>query len=121
MIGMGCRAFLTLFVISFIAAAVIHNVVRYRYLGGVDGFLAKWIVGWVGAWIATPVLGHWFAGVAIGCQYIIPAFLGAFSLAFLATAACKIMAMVERGVEAPATLTAPGPAMGQVAKDTRAA
>ena len=48
MIGMGFGAFLTLFVIGFIAAAVMHSVVRYRFLNGVDGFFAKWIVGWLG-------------------------------------------------------------------------
>ncbi len=121
MIGMGFGAFLTLFVISFIAAAVIHNGFRYRYLGGVDGFLAKWIVGWVGAWIASPVLGHWFTGVALGGQYIIPAFLGAFSLAFLGTAVCKVMAKVRSGAEAPEALPAQGAGMGQVAKDIRVA
>ncbi len=121
MIGMGFGAFLTLFVISFIAAAVIHSAIRYRFLGGVDGFLAKWIVGWVGAWIATPVLGHWFSGVAIGGQYIIPAFLGAFSLAFLTTAACKVMARIRSGAEVPETATLPGAVTAQVAKETRAA
>jgi uncharacterized membrane protein YeaQ/YmgE (transglycosylase-associated protein family) len=121
MIGMGFGAFLTLLVVSFIATVVIHNGVRYRFLGGIDGFVAKWIVGWVGAWIASPVLGHWFSGVAIGGQYIIPAFLGGLSAAFMVTAACKAMARIRSGAEAPATLTAPGAAMGQVAKETRAA
>jgi uncharacterized membrane protein YeaQ/YmgE (transglycosylase-associated protein family) len=121
MIGMGFGGFLTLFVISFIAAAVIHNVARYRFLGGVDGVRAKWIVGWVGAWIASPVLGHWFSGVAIAGQYIIPALLGALAAAFLVSAACKAMAKIRGGAELPETLTAPGADMGHVAKETRAA
>lgn len=121
MIGMGFGAFLTLFVISFIVAAIMHNAIRYRFLNGVDGFLSKWIVGWVGAWIASPVLGHWFSGVALGGQYIIPAFVGAFSLTFLGTAACKAVVKMRT---APATAeTQPVPATGtaQVAHEGRAA
>ena len=119
MIGMGFGAFLTLFVISFIAAAVIHGGFRYCLLKGADGFLAKWIIGWVGAWIATPVLGHWFSGVAIGGQYIIPAFLGAFSLAFLTTAVGKAMARIRSGVEVPETI--PSEVSGRTVNETRAA
>jgi uncharacterized membrane protein YeaQ/YmgE (transglycosylase-associated protein family) len=121
MIGMGFRAFLTLFVISFIVAAIMHNAIRYRFLGGVDGFLSKWIVGWVGAWIASPVLGHWFSGVALGGQYIIPAFLGAFALTFLGTAACKAVVKIRAGAEATEKSVAPATGTGQVAHEGRAA
>lgn len=122
MIGMGFGAFLTLFVISFIAAIVMHNGIRYRFLSGVDGFFVKWIVGWLGAWIASPVLGHWFSGFAIGGQYIIPAFLGAFSTAFLATAVCKAIAATRTvGAESRERVTAPGTTTGEVAPETRAA
>lgn len=122
MIGMGFGAFLTLFVISFIAAIVMHSGVRYRFLDGVDGFFAKWIVGWLGAWIASPVLGHWFAGFAISGQYIIPAFLGAFSTAFMMTAACKAMAKARTaGAEIPERVTAPGSISPEMAPGHRAA
>lgn len=122
MIGMGFGSFLTLFVVSLISAAVIHYGFRYRFLGGIDGFLAKWIVGWVGAWIASPVLGHWFTGVAVSGQYIIPAFLGALSTAFMATAVMKAVAKTRgAGIEAAVTATAPGAAAAQAAPATRAA
>ena len=120
MMGMGFGAFLTLFVISFVAAAVIHNGFRYRVLGGIDGFLAKWIIGWVGAWIASPVLGHWFTGVAIGGQYLIPALLGALSTAFMATAVCKALARA-RIAESTETAAAPGAPATQVARESKAA
>lgn len=122
MIGMGFGAFLTLFIISLIAAAVIHYAIRYRYLKGVDGFLAKWIVGWVGAWIASPVLGHWFGGVAISSQFIIPAFLGAFSVAFMMTAACKAMAGVQSAsVEYAQTVTARSSSATQMDRESKIA
>ena len=122
MIGMGFGAFLTLFVISFIAAIVMHSAIRYRFLGGVDGFFSKWIVGWLGAWVASPVLGHWFAGFAIGGQYIIPAFLGAFSAAFMTTAVCKALARTRpAGAELTARETARGTLSPEMAHGARAA
>lgn len=94
MIDMSFVSFLTLLVISLIAALIVHYAIRYRVLEGADGFLAKWVVGWVGAWLGTPVLGHWFNDVHIGSVYIVPAFLGAFIGAFLTTAVWKAEAKV---------------------------
>jgi uncharacterized membrane protein YeaQ/YmgE (transglycosylase-associated protein family) len=89
MIAMNFAAFLTLMVISLIAAVVIHYAIRYRVLDGFDGFIWKWVVAWVGAWLGTPVLGHWFQGVVISHVYIVPAFLGGFTGAFLVAAVWK--------------------------------
>jgi uncharacterized membrane protein YeaQ/YmgE (transglycosylase-associated protein family) len=121
MIGMGFGGFLTLLVISFIAAVVMHSVIRYRFIGGFDGFMAKWILGWVGAWIASPVFGHWFRGLAIESQYIIPAFVGAFSLAFMATLTCKTMAQIRSGAETPESSRVSSSATSQAASRTQAA
>ena len=122
MIGMGFGGFLTLLVISFIAAIVMQNAIRYRFLGGVDGFFAKWIVGWLGAWVASPVLGHWFGGVAVGAQYIIPAFVGAFSTTFMITAVCKAMAkMRTAGAEPSEKVMATATPNAEVAQGSRAA
>ena len=103
MIGMGFLAWLTLAAISCTAAAIVHYGFGYRYLRGIDGFFAKWILGWIGAWIASPVLGYWFTGLAVGHQYIIPAFIGAFSFAFLTTAACAAGSRIMRGEPAEST------------------
>jgi uncharacterized membrane protein YeaQ/YmgE (transglycosylase-associated protein family) len=95
MIGMSFGPFLALLIVGVIASFVLHYVIRYRMLSGFDGFLAKWIVGWVGAWLGSPVLGHW--GPRVSDQYIIPAFIGSFSLAFLATIVVRAsMAVQER-------------------------
>jgi uncharacterized membrane protein YeaQ/YmgE (transglycosylase-associated protein family) len=96
LLGMQFVPFLTLAVISLIAALFVHYVFHYRVLDGLDGFLWKWIVGWVGAWMGTPVLGDWFHGVSISSVYIIPAFLGAFIGAFLITALWKAEGMALR-------------------------
>ena len=92
MIGINFWAFLVLLVAGAIAAAVIHYVARYRVLEGFDGFLGKVITGWVGAWLGSPIIGHWFDRVKIANIYLIPALLGAFGGAFAAVAGAKVVA-----------------------------
>jgi len=92
MIGMNFWAFLVLSVAGVIAAFVIHYLVRYRVLEGFDGFLVKVITGWVGAWLGSPVIGHWFQRVKIANIYLIPALLGALAGAFAIVASAKAMA-----------------------------
>jgi len=92
MIGMNFRALLILFVAALIAAGVLHYVIRYRFLDGFDGFVGKCIAGWVGAWLGSPVLGHWFERAKLANVYLIPALLGAFVGAFVVTATGKALA-----------------------------
>jgi uncharacterized membrane protein YeaQ/YmgE (transglycosylase-associated protein family) len=94
MIGMNFGAFLVLLVAGLIAAGVIHFVIRYRFLEGWDGLLGKWIAGWVGAWLGSPVLGHWFEGAKLADIYLIPALIGAFAGAFVSTALWRAAAKV---------------------------
>ncbi len=93
MLDMTFASFLTLLIISLIVATVVHYAIRYRVLDGADGFFWKWIVGWIGAWVASPVLGHWFAGVALFGVYVIPAFVGGFVGGFAPTAMLKAQAI----------------------------
>ena len=92
MIGMNFRALLILFVAALIAAGVVHYVIRYRFLDGFDGFVGKCVAGWVGAWLGSPVLGHWFERAKLANVYLIPALLGAFVGAFVVTATGKALA-----------------------------
>jgi uncharacterized membrane protein YeaQ/YmgE (transglycosylase-associated protein family) len=92
MIGMSFGAFLVLLVAGVIAAAVIHYLIGYRFLEGFDGFLAKVIAGWTGAWLGSPILGHWFEQVKVLNVYLIPALLGAFVGAFVVTVSVKVQA-----------------------------
>jgi len=87
MIGMNFGTFLTLLILGFVAAIVMHFVIRYQVLGIVDGFFAKWIAGWIGAWLGGPVLGHWWFQVQN--VSIVPALLGAFVVAFSVVAMAK--------------------------------
>ncbi len=92
MLRMNFGAFLVLLVAGLIAAAVIHYLIRYRFLEGLDGFLGKLIAGWVGAWLGSPVLGHWFERVKFANIYLVPALVGAFVGAFTVAAFWKAMA-----------------------------
>jgi len=108
MIGMSFASFVALLILGFIAAIIMHSAIRYRMVAGVDGFIAKWIAGWIGAWLGTPVLGHWWFNIQ--SVYVIPAlvgaFVGAFSLAFLA----KVTAATNASIAKAAAAT-PGPEM----------
>jgi uncharacterized membrane protein YeaQ/YmgE (transglycosylase-associated protein family) len=48
----------------------------------------------VGAWLGSPVLGHWFDPVKLAGIYLIPALLGAFAGAFTLTATWKARAKI---------------------------
>lgn len=91
MIGMHFGSFLVILIAGVIAAFVLHYLARYRCLKGFDGFLAQWVVGWFGAWLGSPVLGHWW--VQIRAIYVIPALLGAFVAVFIVTAGWKACAL----------------------------
>ncbi len=97
MIGISFLAFLVLLVAALIAAAVLHYVCCYRLLEGLDGFLGKCVAGWIGAWLGSPVLGHWFEKVKFADIYLIPALLGAFAGAFALTASWRASAKVCAG------------------------
>ena len=91
MMGMNFTSFLMLLVAGVVAAGVIHYVARYCFLEGFDGFVGKCIAGWVGGWLGSPVLGHWFEKVKIAGIYLIPALLGAFAAAFIVPATGKAL------------------------------
>ena len=75
MLGMSSLSFLILTLIGAVVAVAYHYVVRYRFLEGYDALFGKLIVGWFGAWIGSPVLGHWLWKVEN--VYVVPAILGA--------------------------------------------
>ena len=62
---------------SVIVAAVYHWVLHYRFLEGMDSFLAKVAVSWVGGWLGSPVLGHRLWNIQ--SVYLVPAILGAIA------------------------------------------
>jgi len=85
MIGMSFSSFFTLLVISAIWAAIVQGT-GYGVLSGVEGYFAKLIVGWIGGWLGSPVLGYWGGSLAGGNVHLIPAILGSIAAIFLQAA-----------------------------------
>ena len=75
--------FLVLLIISVVVSAVLHFVFKLYIRPGINSFISKVILGWIGAWQGAPVFGKWFEGVKIGEIYIIPAILGSLALLIL--------------------------------------
>ncbi len=90
MLGMSLLSFLILSLIGAVVAFVYHNVFRYRFLEGRDALFGKLIVGWFGAWLGSPVLGHWLW--KIENVYIVPAVLGAIATIHLSALTWKSLA-----------------------------
>jgi uncharacterized membrane protein YeaQ/YmgE (transglycosylase-associated protein family) len=82
MIGMDFTSFLTLLVISLVVAVVLHYGLRYRAVEGLEGFLGKLTIGWIGGWLGSPVFGHWWEAAKVGTVYVVPALLGSLAAVF---------------------------------------
>lgn len=90
MLGMSSLSFLILTLIGAAVAVAYHYVVRYRFLVGYEALFGKLIVGWFGAWIGSPVLGHWLWKVEN--IYVVPAILGAIVTIHLTVLTGKALA-----------------------------
>ncbi len=87
MIGMDFISFLTLLVISLAVSGILHYGLDYYVTPGHWSFCSKVVVGWLGAWLGSPVLGHWphrIPNLAHGDIYYVPAILGAAALIIVA-------------------------------------
>jgi len=80
MIGMDFISFLILLVISIAVSAILHYWIKFYIRPGVVSFLSKIIFGWIGAWLGSPVFGHWFSGICYKDVYIVPAILGCLAI-----------------------------------------
>jgi len=90
MLGMSLLSFLVLTLIGAIVAAFYHYVLRYRFLDSNDAIVGKLIVGWVGAWLGSPIFGHWLWKVEN--VWVVPAILGAIASIHLLVLTGKALA-----------------------------
>jgi uncharacterized membrane protein YeaQ/YmgE (transglycosylase-associated protein family) len=87
MIGMSFISFLILLIISVVASTVLHYGCKYYVTPGFWSFCSKVAVGWVGAWLGSPVFGHWPSRIPrLNYEdiWIAPAILGALALLVVA-------------------------------------
>ncbi len=96
MIGMDFVSFLILLVISIVVSGILHFGLKYYVTPGLTSFFGKLVVGWIGAWLGSPVLGYWFAGGSYESVYIIPAILGSFAFIILVVDGFKSYAQVMK-------------------------
>ena len=82
MIGMNFISFLILLVISIVVSYVVHFILKLYIIPGWRSYLSKVCIGWVGAWLGSPVLGYWWLNYKQ--VYIVPAILGALASLILA-------------------------------------
>ncbi len=90
MLGMSLLSFLIVTLIGAVVAVAYHYVIRYRFLEGHDAVFGKLIVGWFGAWLGSPVFGHWLW--KIENVYVVPAILGAMATVHLTVLMGKVLA-----------------------------
>jgi len=61
-------------------SAILHYGLKFYVSPGIWGFVSKIVIGWVGAWLGSPVLGYWWPGLNYENVYYIPAILGSLGL-----------------------------------------
>ncbi len=105
MIGMGFDSFVTLLIISVVVSSILHP--KFYVRAGPGSFISKVIIGWIGAWLGSPVFGHWPEGFIYGEVYYVPAILGSFALLVLVVDIVKSTYGASEGdeEEAPAEAT----------------
>src|SRR5262245_66667257 len=94
MIGMNFISFLILLVISVVVSAVLHYYFKYYVTPGHWSFCSKVVVGWVGAWLGSPVFGHWPSRIPYleyGGVWFVPAILGSLALIIFAVDVATMM------------------------------
>ena len=99
MVGMSFISFLILLVISVVVSAVLHYHFKYYVMPGHWSFGSKVVVGWIGAWLGSPIFGHWpsrIPSLHYEDVWYIPAILGALALIIVAVDVAT-MAMMRSG------------------------
>jgi uncharacterized membrane protein YeaQ/YmgE (transglycosylase-associated protein family) len=87
MIGMDFISFVILLVISVAVSAVLHYYFEYYVTPGEWSFASKVVVGWIGAWLGSPVFGNWpgrIPSLHHGNVWYVPAILGALAMIVVA-------------------------------------
>jgi uncharacterized membrane protein YeaQ/YmgE (transglycosylase-associated protein family) len=97
MIGMDFIGFLILLVIAVAVAAIVHFGFKFYIVPDWWSFLGKTVLAWIGAWLGSPVLGHWWPGLNYGEIYFIPAIIGSAGAIILSVDLFKTLASCVGG------------------------
>jgi uncharacterized membrane protein YeaQ/YmgE (transglycosylase-associated protein family) len=94
MIGKDFTSFLILLIISVVVSGILHYGLEYYVTPGFYSFCSKVVIGWLGAWIGSPVVGYWphrFPFLSYGDIWVIPAFIGAAGVLIVAVDLAKMV------------------------------
>jgi uncharacterized membrane protein YeaQ/YmgE (transglycosylase-associated protein family) len=97
MIGMDFISFLILLIISIVVSGVLHFLFKYYITPGWWSYLSKVLIGWVGAWLGSPVFGHWWQSLSYKEVYIVPAILGSLLLLIFVVDIVKSCESLSKG------------------------
>ena len=93
MINMGFLPFVYLLIISIIVSVILFFVLKIK--GKIPGgYPVSLILGYLGAWVGTPVFGKW-EFLTLGEISIIPAILGAIAAILLCNACAECQKKYE--------------------------
>ena len=79
LVGMGFLPFLWLVIVAVVVSLLMYFLLQVRLMGGPATNIT---VGWIGAWLGSPVFGHWFNELSAHGVYFIPAVLGCAGLIY---------------------------------------
>ena len=91
---MNFSSFLALFVISAVCAFVFNSMLKLKLIHRGEGYLCELIMGWIGAWISSPVLGHWSWMVPRTSVYLVPAIVGLIAAIYTLAALLRVVESV---------------------------
>jgi uncharacterized membrane protein YeaQ/YmgE (transglycosylase-associated protein family) len=97
MIGMNFISFLILLIISVVISGILHFVFKYYIIPGWYSYLSKVLIGWIGAWLGSPVFGYWWEGLNYNEVYIVPAILGSLLLSIFVVDFIKTCVTIFKG------------------------
>jgi uncharacterized membrane protein YeaQ/YmgE (transglycosylase-associated protein family) len=99
MIGMNFISFLILLIISIVVSGVLHFAVKFYIVPGWRSYASKVLIGWIGAWLGSPVFGYWPHPLSLNYQevWIVPAILGALAIEVFVVDFIKTCATIFKG------------------------
>ena len=87
-------SFIILLIISIVVSGVLHFVLKFYIIPGWWSYFSKVAIGWIGAWLGSPVFGYWWQGLNYKEVYIVPAILGCLAILVFVVDIIKTLATI---------------------------